>query len=96
MSSVQKMVKYTLKKVCLHGLPLEYGVLFSKKIFSWGDKLSLGKFKGGVLHGGPDDLIMSGEGGFTNAFSTNLNTVNLNFSPLMVGYSLKDKALTIL
>ena len=33
------------------------------------------------------------EGSFTNAFSSNLKTVNLNFFPVMKGYTFEDKAL---
>ena len=36
-----------------------------------------GNLWGGV-HGGTNDQIMSREGGFINAFSNILNTVNLN------------------
>ena len=34
--------------------------------------------------------------GVTKAFSSNLNILNLKLLPTMVGYSLEDKALTIL
>ena len=37
-----------------------------------------------------------GEGVSQNAFSSNLNTVNLIFFPTMVEYSLEDKSVTIL
>ena len=43
-------------------------------------------------------IIRSYQGGrsFTNAFSSNLNTLNLKIVPAMVEYSLEDEALTIL
>ena len=41
-----------------------------------------------VVHGGANDQIMPKEGSFINAFSNNLYT--LNFSAIMLGYSLED------
>ena len=41
-----------------------------------------------VVHVGTNDQIMPKEGSFINAFSSNLNTVN--FSAIMLGYSLED------
>ena len=64
------------------------GYLFSKKVFHCGDKL-LGQIYGGgsVLHGGTNGHIMPGEGAsFTNAFPSNLNTVNLKIFPNHVGW----------
>ena len=63
-------------------------ILFPKKSFLLGDKLSWANLYGG----GANNQIMSKGGSFTNAFSSNLNFANLK----MVGYSLEDKALTIL
>ena len=65
----------------------------------------MGKFiKGGavggavVLHGGTVIIgsYQKGRGRFTSAFFSNLNTVNLKFSPTMVCYTHEDKALTSL
>ena len=36
-----------------------------------------GKFMGGMFYMGTNDQIIQGEESFTNAFSSNMNTVNL-------------------
>ena len=57
---------------------LQYGGLLLKRSFSWPDKKFRANYGRGVLHG------LGGQGGmesFTNAFSSNLNTLNLKVLP---------------
>ena len=50
----------------------------------------LGKFMGGLFYMGSNDQIMQrGRKSFTNAFSSNLNSVNLKFFPSHGGKYLK-------
>ena len=45
---------------------------------------------------GANDKIMQGRRkSFTNAFSSNLKTVNVKFSPAMVGGTLENKSLPV-
>ena len=47
-----------------------------------GEQTFLGKFMGGLFYMGSNDQILQGEKkGFTNAFSNNLNSVNLKNFP---------------
>ena len=53
------------------------GFFFLKKLFM-GEQASLGKFMGGLFYmGSNDQIIQVGRKSCTNAFSSNLNSVNL-------------------
>ena len=58
------------------------GTFFSIKSFSWEEQTFLSEFIGVVLHGRTNDQIIPRVNeSFSNAFSSNLNTVNSeNFS----------------
>ena len=50
----------------------------------------------GMFYMGTNDQIMQGgRKSFTNAFSSNLNTVNLRIFPAMVGGTLENKSLPV-
>ena len=51
------------------------GDFFLKKLCM--AQIFLGKFMGGMFYMGTNDQIIQGEESFTNAFSSNMNTVNL-------------------
>ena len=53
-----------------------------------GEQSFLGKFMGGLFYMGSNDQIMQGgRKSFANAFSSNLNSVNLKISP---GHGVRD------
>ena len=72
------------------------GDFFAKNVFH-GRQILWGKFIGGLFYTG-ELMIRSYQGGGVsqNAFSSNLNTVNLKNFPNHGEYSFEDKALTIL
>ena len=52
------------------------GYFFLKKL-SMVQQIFLGKFMGRMFYMGTNDQIIQEEGSFTNALSSNMNTVNL-------------------
>ena len=52
------------------------GDFFLKKL-SMAQQIFLGKFMGRMFYMGTNDQIIQEEGSFTNALSSNMNTVNL-------------------